>query len=147
MYNGKNAFDFEMDQGLNFKVTSWQPGISDSYDVVWLPDLFESQLIIKSKSVGELVSTNISGKILATELATVTDGASEAESRGFIDYLDLPPIDTWFYLLKAPVNNMLYSWVPEDFISLVEDAIQVNMLDLLYWVDNARDAENKLSRN
>ena len=75
----------------------------------------------------------IPGKILKADLNSLWDGASEYESEGIIDVYDLPPIDTWFYLASHRQSEILFSWIPSEYVEEVQGAIEVNALDLLEW--------------
>jgi hypothetical protein len=61
----------------------------------------------------------------------VSDGASEALSKGFFDVNDAPPWDTWFYY----VRKKLYSWVPGAFVPFAQKGIDVNMMDCIRWAE------------
>ncbi|MBC9935048.1 hypothetical protein [Chitinophaga qingshengii] len=76
------------------------------------------------------------GKILAYQTCvTIVDGASEAESDGYVDVYDLPPIDTWFFLAAAPKNQygILYCWVPNAFVDAIDQAQAVNAIEPYEW--------------
>jgi hypothetical protein len=58
---------------------------------------------------------------------TLTDGAAAVTSRGYFDDWNMPPWDTWFWygnLVDEPAA--LVSWVPEEFVNLVEEGVSVN---------------------
>jgi hypothetical protein len=81
----------------------------------------------------------IAGKILVADFETVTDGASEDCSEGIIDIFDLPPIDTWFYLSRNERGSQrIYAWIPAQFEPLVDDAIAVNCMGCLYWLEETQ---------
>lgn len=78
------------------------------------------------------------GKIVAHEInATVTDGASEANSQGYVDVYDLPPVDTWIYLTAgiSGSNPVLYCWVPAPFVAAMQGAIDVSCIGNYEWAD------------
>jgi hypothetical protein len=101
-------------------------------------DLFIKQLIHKQNVIqinGQKTSDN--GKILVAEIdCVIRDGASEDESDGFIDCNDCPPIDTWFYLSENRRGRLLYAWIPDQFVKLVDNAIDVNMLSIFLWLED-----------
>jgi hypothetical protein len=79
--------------------------------------------------------------------AEIADGASEEASLGFLDVHDAPPIDTWVGLFRDERINtdthperyeFLLSWVPTDFVPLVEDGLAVNAVDSIVWLSNTR---------
>ncbi|GGH78022.1 hypothetical protein GCM10011379_45250 [Filimonas zeae] len=74
---------------------------------------------------------NLLGQILEFYIDVTThDGAPAAETDGFIDESDIPPIDTWFYLTRTK----LYCWIPKMFIRTIENACEVEILDSYRWV-------------
>ncbi|WP_159018060.1 hypothetical protein [Algibacter sp. L3A6] len=140
--NGKHIFDFELThfEYLDIEyltLSKWNLN-EDEYFSDIVPNLFHSQLAIK-KQPTEIIAKEFKGRILVSEYkCSVTDGASEAESQGLIDIYDLPPIDTWFYLNIK--EGLLFSWIPEKYIDLINNAVLVNCVDILQWMDlNYRD--------
>ena len=72
------------------------------------------------------------GKILVYwPSENVSDGASEALSKGFFDVNDAPPWDTWFHY----DNGQLFSWIPAAFVPFAQKGIEVNMVACIQWVD------------
>jgi len=70
------------------------------------------------------------GRLLLYEpLETVTDGASEASSRGFFDGKDAPPWDMWFQYSAGSI----LSWVPEPLIRTAQAGIDANPVDCIHW--------------
>ena len=125
-YNGKKLFSYQYTQ----VIWSADPWSGNLYD-----QLFEDQMLHK-KSIIVLSDVNIEfkGRILVAEVdSSVTDGASEAESDGFIDIHDCPPIDTWFYKTQNKTGRIFYAWIPEQFVELTQNAIDVNMLECFTW--------------
>jgi len=138
--NGVPLFFYE-------KTSSWKKGINDILISNWqidplkdenknlIPQLFEDQMLNK-KLNSKNTNQELNGNILVTDFDyTIIDGASEQASLGLIDAFDLPPIDTWFYLSKGP-SRTLYSWIPDEFISLFDQAIAVNPLDIIRWISD-----------
>ncbi|MFZ9847001.1 MAG: hypothetical protein ACO3EE_02475 [Flavobacteriales bacterium] len=85
------------------------------------------------------------GKILVAEVhQTVCDGASSVECENFIDDNDCPAIDTWFYYCSVPkVGDILFAWVPQKYVAMVDNAIAVNCVDILYWLNELPDRSLK----
>lgn len=75
------------------------------------------------------------------------DGAPEAESFGFIDVGDAPPWDTWVWSVYEPgsafYDAYVVSWVPEEFVALVDTGIRVSFLDTTVW---ATDVDTPFTR-
>ncbi|MFD2145643.1 hypothetical protein [Mucilaginibacter antarcticus] len=120
----------------SFEETIWTLDPNNRDNEFLISSLFTAQLRRKENAVLSFDGVeNIKGKILIADFdESVTDGASEVCSEGFIDVYDLPPIDTWFYLAKRPNGyRCIYAWVPEQFVELVERAIAVNCIDCLSW--------------
>jgi hypothetical protein len=129
-YDGKRVISFK-----NGKQDIWEvdPFAPDIYD--WL---FDNQILHK-KSVIESIDEprQFKGRVLVAEIdTTITDGASETESEGFIDIYDCPPIDTWFYKTSNKTGRIFYAWIPEQFVKLTQDAIDVNMLECFTWEED-----------
>lgn len=63
------------------------------------------------------------------------DALVHGASQGFFDEDDLPPWGTWFYFEQEPVDgeNVLYCWVPVQFLQLVSDALAADCYDCLVW--------------
>jgi hypothetical protein len=73
---------------------------------------------------------------------SVWDGVAEPESEGFFDGGDLAPWDTWVAAVPAserqpqgPPVPVCYvvSWVPQEFVDLVDAGIYVNPVDCIWW--------------
>lgn len=77
------------------------------------------------------------GLILVAEIdATIVDGASESISQAFIDGNDCPPIDTWFYKIQSKLGLVFYAWIPEQFVEITQNAIDVNVVECFTWEDD-----------
>ena len=75
------------------------------------------------------------GRLLLYEpLETVTDGASDASSRGFFDIEDAPPWDTWFLYSEGSI----FSWVPEALVQDAQAGIDANPVDCIHWCDRPK---------
>jgi hypothetical protein len=82
------------------------------------------------------------GKILAFEIdANLQDGAAFYASDRFFDWDNIPPWDTWFaylpeqFLHEIP-SGILLSWIPREFLPLVEEGIYVNPESCIFWLDD-----------
>jgi len=70
---------------------------------------------------------------------SIFDGAAMVVSGGFFDEETFPPSDTWIAYLKEKTDHKghppgyLLSWVPEQVINLVEDAIVVDPTESIRW--------------
>ncbi len=103
----------------------------------------------------ELATDITEGRLLISTsiIDSVADGASEVESEGFLDGEDLPPWDTWLcYLPGDPSdteypNGYLVSWVPPEFIELVQLGIEVNCVDCLRWAEDEDTAFTRQLRS
>ena len=121
------------DHDVSFFETEWNLDIVGNNFL--LEHLFKGQLEHKSECIKTLdTNSDYNGRILIAELdLTHVDGASEAQSRGVIDGIDYPPIDTWFYKTKNENGNVLFAWIPVKYVELVEEGIAVNVIECFYW--------------
>jgi hypothetical protein len=62
-------------------------------------------------------------------LESVDDGAAEASSKGFFDFSDAPPWDTWLFFSKGAI----LSFVPECFVCVAQAGIDANPVDCIHW--------------
>jgi hypothetical protein len=97
------------------------------------------------------------GRILTFETnITTICGAPVAESAGFVDIYDIPPIDTWFYLKNNYVHKSdwkdrectlsLFCWIPKAYEPFMQSAINVEILESYRWLDeNDPELYQKLS--
>jgi hypothetical protein len=120
---------------------------STQFDWPATPELyFDYTLVLDSalqlRQDGILSNKNISelGKIIRFEIdITILDGAPCAESNGFIDESDIPPIDTWFYVTE----NYLFCWIPKMFVEKMQNAIDVEILDSYGWLEEINPRLNQ----
>jgi hypothetical protein len=140
IYKDKSLYEFELTEyGLDEKkycyTTKW------NIDLLLNEALFEELYKHQAEHKSIELKSNISnlqskGKILATSFEeTVTDGASEIESDGFVDINDLAPIDTCFYIIYINRARIMLSWVPNEFITNAQNAIDVNCVDIIQWLE------------
>lgn len=128
---GKLIFEFYWCDNFNLELVKL-----DDAPLFYIQKDYEKQIKFKREMIKLNDEASCKGKVLVSRVEeTVVDGASEIQSRGLVDLYDLPPIDTWFYLSK--VNNILqlYAWIPDKFIPEANEAIAVNCVDLLYWLE------------
>ncbi len=117
-------------------IIEWAP-TAGPYDNTLFAELFKEQLAYKMASVLTYKS-EYQGRILMVEYdLNIADGASAVESEGFVDEMDFPPIDTWFYRAHNGNNGwVLFSWVPQQFTSFADKAIAVHFLNILHWFED-----------
>jgi len=92
---------------------------------------------LKVRNEDEITFSDFSelGQIIEFEIDLTThDGAPCAETDGFVDESDIPPIDTWFYLTK----KYLYCWIPNLFIDKMQGAINVELFDSYHWLKDSK---------
>ncbi|MFT6964750.1 MAG: hypothetical protein ACJAWV_004492 [Flammeovirgaceae bacterium] len=84
----------------------------------------------------------LNGRIICFIIGLTTrDGAPVAESFGFVDTYDIPPIDTWLMLKEGFLNEretVLLCWIPNEAIELMQRAIDVEILGSYYWLDEEK---------
>ena len=131
-YDGKHMFSYEFERNKQV-VWSADPWSNNLYD-----QLFDDQMLHKENAVKSVDrGTQFKGRVLVAEVdTTITDGASETESEGFIDIYDCPPIDTWFYNTQNSTGRVFYAWIPEKLVELTQKAIEVNMLECFIWEED-----------
>ena len=144
-YQGEPIFTFIAGQyDKSTIISEWRVPPFDNDSIVG--ELFEKQLEFKRAVADRQQQSIFSGRILASEYdQTVTEGGAESESNGIIDIYDIPPIDTWVYILQTRRTKILFSCIPERFVALVDEGIKISILDILYWIHNPEYALNKFS--
>jgi hypothetical protein len=91
-------------------------------------------LVVRAENTFAINDITQFGRILEFDIDLTThDGAPCAESEGFVDESDIPPIDTWFYLTKTK----LYCWIPNLFIEKMQGAIDVEIFDSYRWIKDS----------
>ncbi len=66
---------------------------------------------------------------------SLCDGAAWQSSNGYFDHWNIPPWDTWFWYAKTPEGrDVLYSWVPAEFVELASVGVSVNPEECLVWL-------------
>jgi hypothetical protein len=79
---------------------------------------------------------------------TLSDGVAADESNGFFDDVNIPPYDTWVWMVqdvrtvaledgakREMPANFLVAWVPPAFIELANKGILVNPEECIAWLD------------
>jgi hypothetical protein len=82
----------------------------------------------------------------------LADGVAAAESKGFLDLDNIPPYDTWVWMVPNMRTvqyangrsgemeaNYLVAWVPPDFIQLANGGANVNPEECILWLDTLDD--------
>jgi hypothetical protein len=80
------------------------------------------------------------------------DGVAEAESNGFFDVNNIPPCDTWVWMVQCVSykeyadrttsemeTSYLVAWVPPDFIALADAGIRANPESCIRWFEELDD--------
>lgn len=74
---------------------------------------------------------DLCGKIWALTIGDqLSDGMAEGETGGFFDACDTPPPEFWITF----ENGVLYSFIPVEFFSMVDDGIAISIGESLQWV-------------
>ena len=83
----------------------------------------------------ETIAAQSEGRMLLYKpMETVADGAAAVSSRGFFDVEDAPPWDTWFWY----VGGTIFSWVPNELVSVVQEGLDANPVDCIRWTEWSR---------
>ena len=78
----------------------------------------------------DLVSEKLSGRILAFDVhCSMFDGLGKQETKGFVDACDTPPPEFWI----CYEDELLFSFIPDEFIAIVNKAMDVSMSESLEW--------------
>jgi hypothetical protein len=74
------------------------------------------------------------------------EGAVALATWGFIGDYEEPPWDTWvYYGIDASPKNLgeyLISWIPPQFVEIVNDSFNVMTIEWLWWIDEVDLAAN-----
>lgn len=152
MLDGKCVFSFYVEK-FHFEIL---PGIRSCILTEWsvdplsdpevMPALFEQQLNIKRTYYRDGDGEACKGDILVSIYGhSVIDGASEIHSLGLIDGYDMPPIDTWFYILETVENErLLFSWIPGHATHYATQGVEVNCVDCINWFQEWYPHEYKI---
>jgi len=86
---------------------------------------------------GYLGNVNADGRILCHNFRETTYTCTPKEKTdGFFDELDLPPWDLWIAFTNDAVDNVLYSWVPQELFDLVDRGVQASAEENIFWVED-----------
>lgn len=82
----------------------------------------------------------------------LADGVAEVESHGFFDVDNIPPYDTWVWMVRnirrfeyadheqgETEANYLVAWVPPDFMPLASRGVDSNPEGCILWLDTLDD--------
>ena len=82
----------------------------------------------------------------------LSDGFAETKSQGFFDANNIPPYDTWVWMVRNVQGftyddgargeieaNYLVAWIPPDFIELASAGIAVNPEECIQWLETRDD--------
>jgi hypothetical protein len=79
-----------------------------------------------------LASAQSQGRLLLYEpLETVDDGAATVSSKGFFNFEDAPPWDTWIVYS----GGSIFCWVPNSLVLNAQAGIDANPVDCIHWRD------------
>ena len=80
------------------------------------------------------------------------DGVAEQVSKGFFDVNNIPPYDTWVWMVRnvrtfeyadgakgETEANYLVAWVPPEFIPLARAGVEANPEGCILWLDTLDD--------
>jgi hypothetical protein len=93
-----------------------------------------SQLLSSHETTAEgtLDQTDMGRLLIYNPRENVADGASRYSSKGFFDFSDAPPWDTWVYYAQGE----LISWVPADLVPIAQEGIDANPVECIRWADS-----------
>jgi len=76
------------------------------------------------------------GRLLVHFLnASNHNGLSAGETSYFLDNNDTPPWDTWVEVCTDEQWDFLVSWIPVEFLAVVEHGIEAECVGMLMWAD------------
>ena len=92
--------------------------------------------LLSGRSIGD-----VRGRLLVCQVnESISSGESEAETQGFFDINDRPAWDTWVASAPRPPESShatLVSWVPWEFVLVVQRGIEVNPYQCIFWLADA----------
>jgi len=106
-----------------------------------------SQLCDKRRELLASESINLKNKLQGRVLCfypeiSLKDAVVCLASSGFIDQDDSPPWDTWIWYSLDDIEQhheekyaCLFSWVPDELVSLIDKAIEEDTYDCLIWAE------------
>lgn len=131
--DGYSLYHFEND------IAAWKLDDADPSNYV---QLLDAAIETRDKNVDvDLSKLDEMGSVVSFQTCITThDGVPVFESRGFVDESDVPPIDTWFYVKhnyyhgESICEQVLFCWIPKDFIGIMQQAIDVEIFDSYRWL-------------
>jgi hypothetical protein len=125
--------------------TTWN---LDAYDIQIFEQALQATLAVRdNEPIGiDLTVSVLSelGRIICfTTQLTTHEGTAIIDSQCFVDDSDVPPIDTWFYLETGfpwKKSTTLFCWIPRQFESVMQAAIDVEMFGSYEWFDESTPA-------
>lgn len=145
--NGEPVFKFKLESYGREKenyyfAAGWTVDPFSNSNGFSFAELFQKQLKVKLESNLGWSKQEFDGEILVSEFEqSVTDGAPEAESYGFLDIYDCPPIDTWFYEVERSGCRIFFAWIPRPFVPSASEAIAVSCVDNIKWFEDWSPSE------
>ena len=83
---------------------------------------------------------------------SLADGVALMKSEGFFDADNIPPYDTWVWIVRNVrafdyrdggqgelEANYLVAWVPPDFVALAGAGVDANPQECILWLDTLDD--------
>lgn len=107
------------------------------------------EVVVKKKnhlSSEQNVSLSNGRLLVFSPLHSTMDALANAETGGFFDESDAPPWSTWIDAVNFTdviLNNYecyLLCWIPEQFISIAQQGIDVCLGESLFWADDIKEA-------
>lgn len=96
-----------------------------------------AQILVEANNYPSIGGEQLVGQRFIVYLpeTNLADGAAALVSHGYFDDDNVPPWDTWVVYIPADAGEpgKLISWVPPQLFKLVDDAIQVNPEECIYW--------------
>ena len=83
---------------------------------------------------------------------SLAGGVAQMESEGFFDADNIPPYDTWVWMVRNVrafdyrdggqgelEANYLVAWVPPDFVAVASAGVDANPQECILWLDTLDD--------
>lgn len=82
-------------------------------------------------------NSEVNGRILIFyPYETLCDGVAHNRSNGYFDLWNIPPWDTWLkYDTSSTGRDVLYSYVPTEFIAIADRGVRANPEQCIQWFD------------
>jgi hypothetical protein len=137
------------DAALSLRTPSLMPSLivkDGDYQPSWNYDLAHPEVEVERLCIRRLalvevsdrasnMSSSMTGRVLLFyPRETLCDGSADVNSKGYFDDWNIPPWDTWFYFDRLEDGKeVLYCWVPDDFLHLAEAGVSANPEQCLAW--------------